>query len=777
MKVLRQKFRQSVFVRMLVYSFIPLFVMFILIVAVQTYQASSQKEKTISRYTESLRINLMRIENSINQIVEGTELLSVDEAVMEIMMSKSDKYEEKVSVNYDIQETLKYYKNMYSIVENVVLINKNNGYVIEPQVRTSIENYYSSRRIYEDYNLNFWENFEPKSVGYEILPPVKVSQGTSEKYVFPMIISMIRNINTDNFIVIDLKCDEILDMLSHGVFSENSVFFIKGEGGEPILFSGNFDKDLLTDNEFLGKLNNEQHFEYSFNRKKYLVISQKENIGFMNRFRYVVMTPVKGILYEFNAGMRKIYLFLLLVIVLMGVICFYLSRKLYNPLAELIGKLKYRQFSGKESRDEFELISDILNETIKVNQTLNDKIESNLPLIGEQKLLKMLNSNGYINNDEVDAIFCKSNFLVPERCFIVVYIKIKFTSEFYDCFNQEQYIKISDQLYCIFETYFNEENKSFLLSQSNENFIILFNARKNILSDIVFTLEKLAKVFETDKNFMKLSVGVGNEYTDYEGMRKSYKESVHALAIAEMSVNKNVVVYRETTEDSVGYLYSIEQEAILLNYMVKGDSEGIHNQINMIINEICNETVDKGGLKRFYGQLLQTALRASQIKGADLHGLLGDKYISLENALNLLTGEELSEYVNYVVKMVTECVNDKVTHKDISGLIQYIDTHYNEEIYLENMAEKLNTSSKYLSRIVKEQLGINFAQYVASVRIKKAKELLVGTNKTINEIMVLTGFTMRNTFIRTFRKFEGVTPSEYRKIMSNDIAKEMTDSE
>ncbi len=118
--------------------------------------------------------------------------------------------------------------------------------------------------------------------------------------------------------------------------------------------------------------------------------------------------------------------------------------------------------------------------------------------------------------------------------FIVVYIKIKFTSEFYDCFNQEQYIKISDQLYCIFETYFNEENKSFLLSQSNENFIILFNARKNILSDIVFTLEKLAKVFEIDKNFMKLSVGVGNEYTDYEGMRKSYKESVRALAIAEM---------------------------------------------------------------------------------------------------------------------------------------------------------------------------------------------------------------------------------------------------
>lgn len=62
----------------------------------------------------------------------------------------------------------------------------------------------------------------------------------------------------------------------------------------------------------------------------------------------------------------------------------------------------------------------------------------------------------------------------------------------------------------------------------------------------------------------------------------------------------------------------------------------------------------------------------------------------------------------------------------------------------------------------KEQFGVNFVDYLAQIRINKAKEYL-STTKTIGEIFTLTGFNNRNTFLRTFKKITGLSPSEYKK--------------
>ena len=50
------------------------------------------------------------------------------------------------------------------------------------------------------------------------------------------------------------------------------------------------------------------------------------------------------------------------------------------------------------------------------------------------------------------------------------------------------------------------------------------------------------------------------------------------------------------------------------------------------------------------------------------------------------------------------------------------------------------------------------------IRIQKATEMLKNTSMSINEIMEKTGFNSRNTFVRVFKKFEGLTPSEYKKL-------------
>ena len=69
----------------------------------------------------------------------------------------------------------------------------------------------------------------------------------------------------------------------------------------------------------------------------------------------------------------------------------------------------------------------------------------------------------------------------------------------------------------------------------------------------------------------------------------------------------------------------------------------------------------------------------------------------------------------------------------------------------------------YFSKIFKDELGLNFIEYLTSVRIEKAKELLTESDMSMKEICGACGYTDPNYFSRSFKKNVGVTPTEYKE--------------
>ena len=76
----------------------------------------------------------------------------------------------------------------------------------------------------------------------------------------------------------------------------------------------------------------------------------------------------------------------------------------------------------------------------------------------------------------------------------------------------------------------------------------------------------------------------------------------------------------------------------------------------------------------------------------------------------------------------------------------------------------LRTPSPYVSRIFKEQIGINYNDYINEKRIEKAKELLCKPELSIKDISDQTGFGSPQHFSRTFRKYTDISPSQYREL-------------
>lgn len=97
--------------------------------------------------------------------------------------------------------------------------------------------------------------------------------------------------------------------------------------------------------------------------------------------------------------------------------------------------------------------------------------------------------------------------------------------------------------------------------------------------------------------------------------------------------------------------------------------------------------------------------------------------------------------------------------------IDYISKNYSKRLTVDDIARYSNLSPSQFSRQFKKQIGTSPYDYLLSVRLTKAKELLKNTSLPISEISYQTGFANESNFIYFFKKHEGISPLKFRKIL------------
>lgn len=146
---------------------------------------------------------------------------------------------------------------------------------------------------------------------------------------------------------------------------------------------------------------------------------------------------------------------------------------------------------------------------------------------------------------------------------------------------------------------------------------------------------------------------------------------------------------------------------------------------------------------------------------------LGKKKLieAVEEAVKIM---EKQARVGMIEKVVDKKIVDANTKMDsvndtIRKAISYIDQHLKDEFTLKDVAAHVHLNSSYFSVLFKEQVNMNFSEYVTRRRIQRAKELVITTNLPINEIAEEAGYKTSKYFIKIFKEIEGMTPSTYRK--------------
>lgn len=125
---------------------------------------------------------------------------------------------------------------------------------------------------------------------------------------------------------------------------------------------------------------------------------------------------------------------------------------------------------------------------------------------------------------------------------------------------------------------------------------------------------------------------------------------------------------------------------------------------------------------------------------------------------------ELSRIISENCNMFLKPLNSHVR-----CTLEYINSFYNDRITIDQIAKHVGLSSRHLSRLFFDALGMTLPDYINMLRIKKAKDLLQNTNMDITDIAMTLGFNTSQYFSTCFKKYENTTPKKYREIINGCI--------
>lgn len=124
-----------------------------------------------------------------------------------------------------------------------------------------------------------------------------------------------------------------------------------------------------------------------------------------------------------------------------------------------------------------------------------------------------------------------------------------------------------------------------------------------------------------------------------------------------------------------------------------------------------------------------------------------------------------------VVSPVSESLANKSKANDwlMDRAEQYIKTYYASPIKAHEVADVINISPNYFSSLFKQKTGKSFNEYINTLRVDTAKQLLEETPFNVNEIAEKVGYREYKYFVDVFKKFTGYTPTKYRNVRANNI--------
>ena len=145
-------------------------------------------------------------------------------------------------------------------------------------------------------------------------------------------------------------------------------------------------------------------------------------------------------------------------------------------------------------------------------------------------------------------------------------------------------------------------------------------------------------------------------------------------------------------------------------------------------------------------------------KENSLEQVITEIYLQQDISRILQTVRELAEKVIHRYE-----ASESSVRKEILDVKEYINRNYSANLSVELLASIVYLTPDYLSRLFKKSTGRSISQYIRQVRMERASELLLTTNRKVIDIGAEVGYPNYSYFCQSFREYYGKSPEKYRQ--------------
>ncbi len=370
----------------------------------------------------------------------------------------------------------------------------------------------------------------------------------------------------------------------------------------------------------------------------------------------------------------------------------------------------------------------------------------------------------YVSLDDVEAQLSDS------KPFVMVYFRVHYKDAFFQTIREDP-SKSTFFLKQLIELYFSSEDRESSTFQVENDQIVSMISAEDGADGVMDMVNAAVKKLENESDYVFFTIVISKLHNDSSAL-KSHFDQLSRLSRYAMPVMENQVLIEDKINHGAGQFYfTVEQMEKLSSLMQNGAHEECIRSLNEILDYNIKKEVNGFDLYLLCTEIVNCAVkllnRLFHSTPASLN--MSRFYVQLDRAVTVdqyqkICADLLTQVMDYI------SFNKREEDYIINFILDYVENHYAEDIYLSLFADKLALTSAYISSYFKEKMNVNLTDYLNSFRIKKATALIANPQNKNKDVAEAVGLQNINTFIRLFKKYTGYTPGEYRKKHFNHSA-------
>lgn len=747
-------------------SIVPIILIMILLFIPVNNLFRTEAMKADAQKSKQLR-DIMDIRTT--EIYNIAAQMSLDVRVREFLYAKSPL--DNIG-NYYISDVLKVvnsYGTGNNFISFIAIYFKNGSIVVTNEGKYKDEYFFKNVLKYEGIEPTVLKEFMSQTHYNKSIPLSKISSdapinGNYVTYIQSIPIGE-KNAAANIMILVEEK-NMIANTGEIDLENKEQIMIINNDG--KIMFSNGRNETLKQ--EYIDKIlssNNSRTYNFTENGKGFensfindgkkgfnaIISYAKSNV---NDWTYVVISNINTTLLKVNKIRNLSIGMALLTLLFAAFLSFIMGRASYSPWNKLTNYISTLN-NGKDGKygNEYQFTRGTIEDLVLAKEKLEHDMVKNNSYLLNQMLLNIC--TGKSISTEVEKV----ELVLPYKSLIAIAAD----------FEGEDDIK--DRMcgiLCRWARMFLQNCKVFAFTDGRKGLCIVLNTDPRDSASIINKINSHKEKYSKHFNII-IYAGAGNSYFGIDKLYDSYSEAKKALEYCYIKDNTSVVFFPDLERHIFSSLnLPVHSGNPLLNSVKVGD----YKTCSKLLNEYFKDIIDNAGdasiiyMYCLFYNFVSVILKACDETSIDFISVFGKSPEQVLDIDKYRNSKQMIESVYKLYMTLCEYVQVNKTSQN-SALKREVEktvskNYMNQNFSLIALADHLGYSSSYLSRFINQEFGIGFGEMLNNARLDKAKTLLLQGTRNISDISQEIGYSSTNSFIRVFKRIEGITPKQFREM-------------